>query len=453
VEIKTKYLIIGSSIAAINAVDAIRSHDPDGECTILTCEKEPFHSKPMLEHLVAGELREEEILLRSEDFFSRLNLQVLADCCVLSIDADKMVARADGDLDVFFEKALISTGSNPRKLDLDGMDADGVSYFHSMEDARQVADLLGNVESAVIIGAGLIGVRAAYALEKNGIKVILFEMMDRIMPNIMDRTGSEILIDAMQAVGSRVELNSSVQRIEVGNGRVTGVISDSGRSFPCQLVLVAAGVEPNVEFTSGSGIEVNRGVIVDRYLRTNKPGIYAAGDVVEFSDLITGDFTVNANWVNAAIQGGIAGNNMAGQKKIYEGSIGMNSIECGGVPSITMGMVNPIGDNYDVRSRVNLDNRLYRKLVFLDGRVVGAIMIGQIRDAGLVLRLINEKIDVKGLEDDILNESGRFFDLVRNLNREEMEGDLDWPESLSMQERYEKKFDEDKLSERERGGR
>ncbi len=450
-EIKTKYLIMGSSIAAINAAEAIRSLDPEGECTILTCEKEPFHSKPMLEHLVAGELTEEEILLRRGDFFDRLNLRVVPERCVLSIDAGNMVATGEGDLDLFFEKALIATGSRPVELAIDGIDADGVCYFHSTEDAREIVNMLGEAESAVVIGAGLIGVRGAYALEKNGIKVILFEKTDRIMPSIMDRNGSGILIDALQSVGSRVELNDSVERIEVEKGRVAGVVSGSGRRIPCQLVLVAVGVVPNVGFTRGSGIAVNRGVLVDGHLQTNRPGIYAAGDCVEFSDRITGDLAVNANWVNAAIQGRIAGENMTGQKKIYEGSIGLNSIECGGVPCITMGMVDPPEQGYDIRSRMNPDNRLYRKIVFRDGRVVGAILIGQIRDAGMVLRLINDRVDVTGLEDDVLGESGRFFDFMRELDREEMEGDLDWPESLSMRERYEKKFDERKLSERERG--
>lgn len=448
---ETGYLIIGSSVAAVSAVTSIRSHDREGDLTVLTAEGEEVYSRPMLAHMVAGELSEDEILFRPPGFFRDLKGRVITGEKAVSLDTGNMIVTTDSGREIQAAKILIATGSRPREIPIEGIDAKGVCHFHSIEDARRIIGMLGRVDRAVIIGAGLIGMRAAYALESVGIEVTLVEMMDRIMPSIMDRKGSGILVEAMRDEGTNVILKGKIDTIHVERGRVIGVIADAGNEIPCQLVLVAAGVDPNVEPVRDSGIEINRGIVVDQHLETNRPGIYAAGDVVEFADMVTGRFAVNANWPNAFIQGRIAGVNMAGTPLAYDGSIGMNSIECGGVPTITMGMVDPRSGEYDSRSHAAPENRLYRKLVFRGGRLVGAILIGRIEGAGILLRLINERIDVTGIEDDVLYERKALFSLVREISREELEGSVDWPGSLGMEERYEKKFDRKKWDRRVRG--
>jgi NAD(P)H-nitrite reductase large subunit len=452
-DIETEYMIVGNSVAAISAIESIRSCDREGECTVLTAEGERIYSRPMLAHLIAGELSEKEILFRSGDFFEGADVRVMTGQKVASIDPEKMTATADTGLGVSFKKALIATGSRPKVLDIEGIGSRGVFFFQSLADTRQIMKALDGVESAVIIGAGLIGMRAAYALNARGIKVTLVEMMDRVMPKIMDTEGSDILADAMRDEGTEVVLGSTVESILEEGGAVKGARVKGGKEIPCQILFITAGVEPNLEFTSGSGIEVDQGIIVDQFLETSKSGIFAAGDVVEFSDKITGRYTVNANWPNAFIQGRFAGTNMTGNRHAYDGSIGMNSIECGGIPSVTMGLVNPQDESYLVRSHIARENRLYRKLVYHSGRVVGAILIGHIERAGLLLGLINDKIDVSGLEDDILHERKSFFDLVRDRSRDDNEGKIDWPGSLGSEERYEKKFDQGKWDERIRGER
>jgi NAD(P)H-nitrite reductase large subunit len=448
---ETAYLIVGSSVAAVSAATAIRSHDREGDLTVLTAEGEEIYSRPMLAHLIAGELSEDEILFRPPGFFQDLKAHVVAGERAVSIDPDSMIVTTDSGLEIQAAKILIATGSRPRKLAIEGIDAKGVCNFNSIEDARRINVLLDQIERAVIIGAGLIGMRAAYALESVGIDVTLIEMMDKVMPSIMDSEGSSILVEAMRDKGTDVILGGTVDSIRVESGRLVGVKTDAGDEIPCELVLVAAGVEPNVELVRESGIEINRGIVVDQYLETSSPGIYAAGDVVEFADVVTGRFAVNANWPNASIQGRVAGLNMAGRPLPYDGSIGMNSIECGGVPTITMGMVDPPSGEYEVRSHIAPENKRYRKLVFRGGRLVGAILIGRIEEAGILLRLINERIDVTGIEDEILYERKALFNLIRDISREDLEGTIDWPASFGMEERYEKKFDQKKWDRRVRG--
>jgi NAD(P)H-nitrite reductase large subunit len=452
-DLRTKYLIVGNSIAAVSAAEAIRAVDREGNCTIVTLQGKKIYSRPMLTHLVAGELQENDILFRKDDFYDRLNLRIMDGRKVVQIDPENLTATTHTGEKISFEKALITTGSNARTLNIEGMDSKGVCFFHTLEDARQILNTPDGDGNAVVIGAGLIGIRAVFALQARGMKVSIVEMMDRIMPTIMDSTGSDILAKALQARGADVFLNTTVEKVLVENGRVNGVLTEKGDRIPCSLLLITAGVTPNADLARDSGIEVGRGIVVDPYMQTNKVGIYAAGDVVEFPDLVTGGLSINANWPNAAIQGGFAGANMSGVKKQYDGSIGMNSIECGGVPCITMGLVNPTGEGFTVRSHAAPENQLYKKLVFKNGRVAGAVLIGQIQQAGMILKLINEKIVVSGIENDVLTEGKGWFDLIRGLYKEELEGNVDWPESISSQEFYEKKFNDEKWREREEGRR
>ena len=450
---QTKYLIIGNSIAAIRAAEALREIDPIGDCTIVTSQTRKIYSRPMLTHLVAGELPESGIGFRPDDFYERLNLTIMEGRTVIFIDPDAQCATIDDGSAITFEKALIATGSRAKRLNLDGADAQGVEFFHTLEDAQRILSTSPKDGRAVIVGAGLIGVRATYALRARGMHVTLVEMTDRIMPAILDKTGSDILVDALSADGSEVLLNSTIDRVLSESGQVAGVLTEKGERIDCSLLLICAGVEPNLNLIRGCGIETNRGILVDATLQTSRPHIYAAGDVVEFDDRLTGKKEIHANWPNAGIQGAFAGANMAGAHKVFDGSIGMNSIEVAGVPCITLGQVNPPPQGYLVLSHAAPENRLYKKLIFADGKLVGALLIGPIQQAGLLLWCINEQIDVNGIEKEILYEGKGWFNLVREMLREEMEGHVDWPESLSSQEFYEKRFNDEKWAEREEGKR
>ena len=449
----TKYLIIGNSIAGISAAEAIRAVDKDGKCTIVTKELKRPYSKPMLTHLVAQELSEGGLNFRPDSIYDDLNIEILANTMVTGIDSETKSAITDKGEKIFFDKALIATGSRPRTLDIEGIDAAGVCFFHTYEDAQKIINIFGNTNKAIVIGAGLIGVRAAYALKAKGLQTTLIEMTDRIMPAIMDKTGSDILSDALVKNGTEVFLSTTVKKVITTNNKVIGVEIFDGETLPCDLLIVTAGVLPDFSAIDGSQIKTQKGVCVDQFLQTNKADIYAAGDIIEFNDRVTGSLMVNANWPNASIQGALAGNNMAGKQMPYDGSVGMNSIECGTVPCITMGLVNPDENQYTVFGHSSMENHLYKKLVFDNGKLVGAILVGQIGQAGLLLKLINEKIDVLGIEGDILKEGKKWFALVRNLNKKEMEGDIDWPDSVSSDEHYEKKFNEEKWTEREEGRR
>ncbi len=450
---KTKYLLIGNSIAGLSAAAAIRAIDKESPCTIITKEGRLPYSKPMLAHLVAGELLEKGINFMPDSVYSSLNLEILENKKVTSLDSKaKTVTTEDGD-EILFEKALIATGSKPRALDIPGLNSEGVCCFHTYADAQKILKKHGNAKHAVLIGAGLIGVRAQYALFARGIKCAIVEMADRIMPAIMDKTGSDILASAFSKQGTEVLLNRTVTEIITEKNRVMGVITSDGKTLPCDLVLLTAGVSPEIDFIVETDIKRNRGILVDNYLRTSVKDIYAAGDVVEFDDFITGEGSVNANWPNASIQGRLAGANMAGEQTPYKGSMGMNSIEVGKATCVTMGLVNPKKGGYKIESHSAPENNLYKKLVFRNGKLVGAILIGPIDQAGFLLKIINDKIDVSGIEKAILKEGREWFELLRNLNRKEMEGAMDWPDSVSSSQHYEKRFNEEKWQEREEGRR
>jgi NAD(P)H-nitrite reductase large subunit len=304
-------------------------------------------------------------------------------------------------------------------------------------------------KSAVVVGGGLIGLQAAFALQAFGLKVTVVEILDRILGRILDAEGADIVRRIVEERGIRILTGCSVAEIFGTKGEgVKGVILEEGGEISCSLVIKATGVVPNIELVRGTKVEVNRGILVNDHLETSVPSIYAAGDVAETFDIARGYRFINANWPNAHEQGRIAGLNMAGKRTTYPGSIGMNSIVVYGVPIISMGLVE---DRQGTRIRSNPEAHIYQKLVFKGDRLVGAILIGDISNTGLINDLIRNRTPVGIIKDAILEDKAQLFHFRRALRREEVEGvGIEWKESLSTKEVYRKKFDDRRWAERAR---
>jgi len=258
------------------------------------------------------------------------------------------------------------------------------------------------VKKAVVVGGGLIGLKAAEGLNDRGVKVTVVELADRILSSAFDRQAGDIIERRLREVGLEIILNNSVEEIVRVRGRVKGVALKSGEMVEASDVVIAIGVVPNKAIVEGTRIITNRGVLTDEYMETNVPGVYAAGDVVEPLDLLLGQKRVTPIWPNAYIQGKFAGMNMAGSRKSYGGSIPMNSIEFYGVPTVSIGVSNPPDASYEVRTSGDPAENVYRKIVFKDDRLVGAVLVGSIEKAGVLTGLIADRVDVGAFKDELL---------------------------------------------------
>lgn len=399
-----KYLIIGNSAGSVGAVEAIRSVDADGSIAVVSDEAYAPYSRPLISEYLAGSRGMEGISYRSPDFYREKALVPLLGQGVRKLDLDAhSVVMADGTA-LGWRKLLLATGGTPIFPPMKGSDKKGVFTFTKLSDAERIRDWSGSVEDVLVIGGGLIGISVTEALHKAHKKVTIVELKDWVLNTILDKDAASLVQARLAGAGVEVATGRYVKEIRGNRIRphvVDGVTLDDGRQVPCQMVVVAIGVLPRTELARGTAIKVNRGIVVDRRMRTSHPDVYACGDVAEAYDFVLGSERVIPIWPTAYLGGRTAGFNMAGGSAEYPGGTPMNALKYFGLPIIGAGMFSaPEGNGYE--SMVVARGDIYRKLVIRNGILVGMTFVGDIARAGIVFNLLREGADVSGYKDLLL---------------------------------------------------
>ena len=401
-EHKVKYLIIGNSAGGIGAAEAIREVDKLGSLAIVSDEPYPAYSRPLISDYLAERLPVERMLFRPADFYKANSIQTFLDKKVVRLDLDARFIELNSGENIAWEKLLLATGGLPIVPPIKGIDQSGVFTFTTLNDARAIDQFLSEFPQrrarSVVIGGGLIGVSAAEALVKRGIGVTMVEMKDRVLNTILDEEASALEANALSQAGVEIITGHTVAAISsyYSAGDITGVTLDDGRPIPCELVIVAIGVQPRIELVSGTSIELNRGIVVDRYMAASHADVYACGDTAEAYDFVYGECRLTPIWPNAYTGGRTAGFNMAGIPTEYPGGTAMNSMKCFGLNVVSAGMVNPPDDSYEVLSEQR--NGTYRKVILKDGLVAGMVFAGDIEKSGIVFSLMKDGINVENFK-------------------------------------------------------
>jgi NAD(P)H-nitrite reductase large subunit len=417
----SKYVIVGASAAGIGAVEAIREVDPVGTITVISEEPCPQYSRPMISDLVSGKADFEKMMCRDDQFWQKNEVQALTGRTAVSLNlADKYVALDKGD-HVNFEKLLIATGGKPFVPKIEGADKDGVFKFTTLSDAEHLATKIETAKSAVVIGAGLIGVSVTEALIKRGLKVTMVELQDHILSLILDVQASEMVENVITKAGVTIVTGQTVQRI-LGkledDNVVGGAVLTNGDQLQCDLVIIAIGVIPRMELVSGTDVKTNRGIIVDRFMRTNVSDVYASGDVAEAYDFVFGENRLLPLWPLAQLEGKVAGYNMAGKKADYSGGTAMSALKYFGIPIISIGIANPKEDDaYEILTKHNPERNLYKKIVLKDNVIVGITLVNDIEQAGVLFHLMKNGANVKKFKQELLSENFSLATLPRSLRR------------------------------------
>lgn len=397
------YVILGNSTAAIAAMEAIREEDATGSLAIVSDQVAHCYCSPLITYVLCGKVPEERLNYRPRDIYRQLGVTTYLGRAATKLDpAAHTVTLADG-LELHYGKLLLATGGTPIVPDLPGGDLEGVFTFTRYEDMARVRDFINThkVRQAVVVGAGMIGVKVAEAFATLGLETTVVELRDRVLALALDETGSEMAEQAMEDHGIRVITSSGATSLGGSNGLVQSVTLDSGSRLPAQIVIMAVGVRPNIKLAQQAGLGVSRGVLVDDHLRTSEPDIHAAGDVAEAYDPLTGEPRPLAIWPAAYLQGEIAGRNMAGTDVTYEGSIAMNSIQVCGLPTISVGLVEPPG-RAEVLEYRSADGKSYRRMFLADNRIVGAVFVGDVDRAGIITGLIRSGMDVASFKEKLI---------------------------------------------------
>lgn len=421
-----EYVIIGGSAAGINACESIRSKDSKSKVTLISDEEYALYSRCLLTYYISGAIDEGKLKFKPEGFFKDLHIDALLGVRAESLDiGHKKVALSNGKK-VSFDKLLIATGSRPQFPSINGIDKKGAFGIRTIKDARGVLSILDKARNLCVLGGGLVGLRAAYALKKRGLDVKVIVKSRQILSQMLDERAASIIEEAISKNGIQVLKGLEATEI-LGKDCVSGIKLDNGETLECQIVVVGKGVEANIDIAKDAGIKTEWGISADSYLMTDKEAIFAAGDCAQTMDIAQGISSTVAIWPAACQQGRIAGLNMSGEKVIYDGSLGMNSIEFFGVPAISIGISRIKKEGYEEIYR--LEPGIYRKIVLKDGRIVGATFVNDVDKAGVVGNLIKRKIDVSKIKDVLL------------------EKDFDFAKVLPMVKSMPDKFKEDEFKE------
>jgi NAD(P)H-nitrite reductase large subunit len=414
-------LIIGNSAAAVGAIEAVRRVDRAIPITVISDEPHPVYSRPLISHFLAGELKPEQIFYRPRNFYEKNGVQTLLGRHVVKVDFNKKTVKLENGEKVSYRQLLIATGGIPFIPKIEGLDKTGVYTFTKLDDAKKISSVLKETQRAVVIGGGLIGLKAAEALKKRNIEVTVVELADYILSLTLDETAASLLEKALKREGIRLITSNTVEAI-LGDGMVESVRLADGRIIEAQLVIVAIGVIPNVAPFKESPLHIEKGILVNERMETNLPDVRAAGDVTQAYDKISKSYRTIPIWPNAYQQGKVAGYQMAGSKKyLYEGSFMMNSIEVGHVPTISMGLTNPPPDNgYQVIKKFDRASNVYRKVILKGDVIVGAIFSGQIDRAGILTGLLRDGVEVKGFKRELTNDQFGFISFPKTLRRERL---------------------------------
>jgi NAD(P)H-nitrite reductase large subunit len=414
-------VIIGNSAAAVGAIEAVRKIDRSIPITVISDEPHPVYSRPLISYLLAGELRPEQIFYRPKNFYEKNGIRALLGRHVAKVDFDHQAVELENGQKISYDRLLIATGGKPFIPKIEGLETPGVYSFTKLEDAKKISSVLKKVQRAVVIGGGLIGLKAAEALRKRKVEVTVVELADHILSLTLDETASTILEKALRKEGVHLMTSMTVEAI-LGNGHVESVRLSNGKTLKTQLVIVAIGVTPNVEPFKEARLQIEKGIVVNDQMETNLSGVYAAGDVVEAYDKVLKCYRSIPIWPNAYHQGKIAGYQMLGNERYRdEGSFMMNSIEVAHIPTISMGLTNPPSeDGYQVIKRFDRHSNVYRKVVLKEDKIVGALFTGHIDRTGIVTGLLRDGIEVRGFKKELLSEQFGFISLPKSLRKERL---------------------------------
>ncbi|MBN1179120.1 MAG: NAD(P)/FAD-dependent oxidoreductase [Anaerolineae bacterium] len=390
-----KILIVGAGPAGVTVAETLRQHDDRVEITMLSGEPTPPYSPPaMLEYFTTGR---EVHLWRGRDFAERLGITYRAGTTVVAVEPAQHTVRLEGGETLGYDRLVLATGGR-LYTPIAGEEKPGIYNFKSLTAAEELLGRVrsGAARSALIVGAGFIGVEIALLLADLGLEVTQL-VRSRVMRSMLDPETSQIVLGMIEARGVRVLQDDAADAVAfVGDARAEAVQMRSGDVVSADLLVAATGLKPNVAYLHGSGIETKWGVLVDDHLRTNVADVYAAGDVAETFDRFTGERYVHAIFPNAVAQGRIVAYNLLGWDTAYEGADNMNSLKHLGLPLMAVGRMT--GEELRVQRGAEL-----RKLYLEDNRIVGFRLVGDVSAAGIFRSLMNRRADVGPLRHRLLD--------------------------------------------------
>jgi NAD(P)H-nitrite reductase large subunit len=413
------HLIIGSGIAGLAAAEAIREREPAAALTMLSEESHDFYSRPGLAYLLRGDIPEKQLFVRNRNDLRALQLQrVHARVAQLRTDRHEVVL-ADGRL-ARYDRLLLATGAKAVPPTFRGADLAGVVQLDSLDDARHILHLAHKGQAAVVVGGGITALELVEGLRARRLRVHYFLRSARYWSDVLDETESRIILERLRHDGVVLHLNTQVRHALGARGRLTAVETQAGERVACRVLAVAIGVRPRVELARQAGIAVERGIVVDERMRTSAADVFAAGDVTQVHDPISGRATLDVLWSTALAQGRIAGANMAGGNFVYVKGIAFNVTQLAGLKVTIIGSVGQ-GLDADLTAIARGDSETWRRrppawiaaeqddvnrvrILIGERRIIGALVMGEQSWSHPLQRIIVGQADIAAIRPALLRD-------------------------------------------------
>ncbi len=403
-----KYVIIGASAAGLSAAESIRKTDKNGAITILTEEAYLPYSRPSISYYLKGKVKENDMALRKPSFYKVNKINIVTNSKVTGINAEDKFVKVGRKI-YKYDKLCLCTGSKPFIPPMKNVEGKANALtFLDLAATKEVKRLANSDTRAVVIGAGLIGMKAAEGLAKICKKVDVVELAPRVLPSILDSKSAVQVKKHLEANHIRFHLENTVVEAKSKGKQITAVILKDGTKLPCDLLILAVGVRPRTELAEKAGLEVNRGIITDiKTMQTSNKYIYSAGDCCVSTDMLDGTKKIIALWPNAVQQGRVAGSQMAGGTEVIDGTYSVNAIDFFGLRICTCGLINAQGEKYT--DRIKTDGTAYKRLIFEDNRLVGFVLINASTNAGIYTSLIKNKVNLDTVQGDLMDNPSIFM--------------------------------------------
>jgi NAD(P)H-nitrite reductase large subunit len=413
-ELLMKHVILGNGPAGVIAAETIRHHCPNDEIVMLGSEPEPPYSRMAIPYLLMGNIQEDGTYLRkTQGHFEQLKVTEVRGLAAHVNPKDQSVTLSDGQK-IDYDRLLIATGSKPIRPEIPGIDLPGVHPCWTLEDARAIQKLAKPGSRVLQMGAGFIGCIILEALAARDLELTVVEMGPRMVPRMMTEGASALIKSWVESKGVAVHTSTRVEAITAGtqkgvNGSSLKVSLSNGQSIEVDLIISATGVKPNIEFLKDTGIDINKGILVNHQMQSSLPNIFAAGDVTESIDFSTGERVVNAIQPNAAEQAKIAALNMCGAQAGSQGALQMNVLDTLGLISSSFGHWQGV-DGGDHVELIDQQKFKYLRLEFKDDVLIGATSCGLTEHVGVLRGLIQTRVSLGEWKEYLMQNPNKLMD-------------------------------------------
>lgn len=420
------HVIIGSGVAGIAAIEAIRSLDSDSPITLVGDDPYGFYSRPGLAYFLTGELHDRALFPRTAEDLRKLSFRYVKGQ-VTKIRRAEHTIEIDHSSSLSYDRLLIAVGAQAMPFEVPGAELEGVLKLDHMSDAKLILKHARRGRTAVVVGGGITALELVEGLRTRGMRVHYLLRGDRYWSNVLDEHESKIIEHRLQAEGVTLHYHTEVKEVTGAKGKVNGIRLLDGKLLNCDLVTYAIGIRPRAELAKQSGLSTDRGILVNEYLQTNDPDVFAAGDVAQVYDPLSGRSILDSLWSPARQQGYTAGLNMAGRKSAYIKAPPFNVTRLAGLTTTIIGTVGR-GRDDDLVGIARGDSETWRqlpdcmvaqtgfdvnrlRLVVGEKTLLGAIVMGDQKLSLPLEKLISNKVDISPIREKLLSPGARVSTL------------------------------------------